>query len=68
MLAAGWLWRKGSGSELCLGTSGSNSSLGAKGTVGLWRAPANARVLWQGALGASSSLSALHFGLRAGVC
>lgn len=47
---------------------GLNSSLGAKGTVDLWWALASARVLWQRALGAWSSLSTLHFGLRAGMC
>lgn len=45
----GWS-RKGLGSELCLGTSGLNSSVGTKGTVGLWWAPASVRVLWQRAL------------------
>lgn len=59
------------------GISGSNSSLGATGKVGggfsnrgpgLWWAPASVRVPWQSALGARSSLSALHCGRRAGVC
>lgn len=59
------------------GISGSTSSLGATGKVGggfsnrglgLWWAPASVRVPWQSALGARSSLSALHCGRRAGVC